>query len=97
MDINPIQPDPLEPKRQRGSSRPAADAKTPAQPKDTVEVSGSIEELTRVAKRLRENLDQVNVERTELLRAVQAMLEDGSLDDDQALADTADAILRGES
>lgn len=98
MEINPIQPDPVDPNRRREVPRPAApDAKPPAGPKDRVEVSDSVEQLAHVAKRLRENLNQINERRTELLRAVQEMLADGSIDDEQVLAETAEAMLREES
>ncbi len=97
MDIKPIPPDPLEPRGKAASARSSADGPSAAAPKDSIEVSDSVEMFTDVAKRLRENLNQVRVERTELLRAVQEMLADGSIDNDDVLTDTANAILRDDN
>ncbi|MEQ8764679.1 MAG: hypothetical protein RL885_12180 [Planctomycetota bacterium] len=95
MEIKPTQNQPLEPKgRPEKVSEPAPSAK-PAE-KDSVEVSDSVAAFTDTARRLRDSLSELSVERTDLLRAVQRMLEDGSIDNDQVLSDTADAILRSD-
>lgn len=96
MEIKPTQPQPLDPKGRPDKTREPEPTVSKPVEKDSVEVSDSVAAFTDTARRLRDSLSELSIERTDLLRAVQRMLEDGSIDGDQVLSDTADAILRSD-